>query len=115
MFELPDLDVTDRTLTERFSSTSSATSNNQSTSDELSYVNSSSNQEKKTVSFGNIEIRKHPIILGDHPSCRQGVPITIDWKHFEQTEQMIDEYESERMGSRRLKYQLALGPMTRKH
>jgi len=115
MFELPDLDVTDRTLTERFSSTSSVISNNQSTSDELSYVNSSSNQETKRVSFGNIEIRKHPIILGDHPSCRQGVPITIDWKHFEKTEQMIDEYESERMGSRRHKYQLALGPVTRKH
>jgi len=36
-------------------------------------------------------------------------------KHFEKTEQMIDEYETERLGSRRHKYQLVLGPMTRKY
>ena len=32
-------------------------------------------KKKKRVTFGNIEFRKYPIILGDHPDCTIGPPV----------------------------------------
>jgi len=32
---------------------------------------------KKHVCFGDCEIRKYPVILGDHPDCLMGPPVSI--------------------------------------
>jgi hypothetical protein len=32
-----------------------------------------------TIRWKSVEIREHPIIIGDNPSVMKGVPITIDW------------------------------------
>ena len=41
---------------------------------------------RKKVCFGDIQIREYPMILGDHPNTRSGLPIMIDWKHqYEET------------------------------
>ena len=34
---------------------------------------------KKRVSFTEIHIREHHVILGDHPCCTLGLPVTLDW------------------------------------
>lgn len=40
----------------------------------------------KKVCFGDISIREYPMILGDHPNARSGLPVMIDWHHqFEET------------------------------
>lgn len=31
----------------------------------------------KKVSFGLVEFRHHPIIMGDHPDCSQGPPVSL--------------------------------------
>ena len=31
--------------------------------------------KKKHVSFGSLEVRKYPIVLGDHPDCSMGPPV----------------------------------------
>lgn len=32
---------------------------------------------QKHVSFGDLEIRKYPVILGDHPDCTMGPPVSF--------------------------------------
>jgi hypothetical protein len=29
------------------------------------------------VSFGDLEVRKYPVMLGDHPECSMGPPVSI--------------------------------------
>jgi len=73
----------------------------------------SSEKLAKKVSFSSIEIRKYPIILGDHPNCKEGAPISIDWNYFEKNNHALDEYESTRSESRRSRKELVVGPNTR--
>lgn len=32
---------------------------------------------KKRVSFGDLQMRKYPVILGDHPECTMGPPVSL--------------------------------------
>jgi len=57
--------------------------------------------KKKCVQFGTISIRRHAITLGDHPGCRQGVPITLDWEYVQQPTIELTEYEEMRGDIRR--------------
>ena len=54
------------------------------------------NPNKLKVSFGDIEIRSHEIILGDNPGVSGGPPLTIDWEPFELSACSVDEYEYEK-------------------
>lgn len=47
---------------------------------------------EKSVTFGDIEIRDYPIILGDNPACT-GCPISIDWKSTSQQTRNMELYE----------------------
>jgi len=67
----------------------------------------------KQVSFGNVEIRKYPLILGDHPECCLGPPVTIDWEPFRCKCFSIDYYESKR-STRRSLNELKMGWIQRK-
>ena len=41
---------------------------------------------RKKVCFGDISIREYPMILGDHPNTRSGLPVMLDWQHqYEET------------------------------
>jgi len=54
--------------------------------------------QRKGVTFGTVQVREHPIILGDNPSVSSGPPITISWNHDPATVATLplDEYESSR-------------------
>jgi hypothetical protein len=53
---------------------------------------SSVDKPKKSVSFGDITIRDHPMIIGDSvPSC--GLPITIDWEAQSEVVLKVEDYE----------------------
>lgn len=47
----------------------------------------------KSVSFGNIEINEHDIILGNHPCVSSGPPIMLSWQPRSQFEFTVDDYE----------------------
>lgn len=60
----------------------------------------SEDKTKKSVSFGNITIREHPMIIGDSvPGC--GVPLTIDWEAQSEVVLKVEDYEKYRPERRR--------------
>jgi hypothetical protein len=37
--------------------------------------------ENKHVRFSTVEIREYAVIVGDHPCCSAGLPLSLDWKY----------------------------------
>eukprot|EP00529_Nitzschia_sp_RCC80_P013414 CAMPEP_0113464208 /NCGR_PEP_ID=MMETSP0014_2-20120614/13079_1 /TAXON_ID=2857 /ORGANISM="Nitzschia sp." /LENGTH=589 /DNA_ID=CAMNT_0000356275 /DNA_START=282 /DNA_END=2051 /DNA_ORIENTATION=- /assembly_acc=CAM_ASM_000159 len=58
-------------------SASSSFSNANSQSQDVNEANNS--KMKRNVSFGHIEIREHPIVLGDHPAVSSGPALSLGW------------------------------------
>jgi hypothetical protein len=54
------------------------------------------NTESKSVHFSALQIRTFPMILGDHPCCKTGLPVSLDWDHTKEEIVPIEEYESSR-------------------
>lgn len=52
--------------------------------------------EKKSVTFGSIEMNEHQVILGDNPSVSDGPPLTIAWKSHVSYSISVDEHEKSR-------------------
>jgi len=52
--------------------------------------------EKKTVQFHSLHIRTYNRVVGDHPCCTTGLPITLGWDYNDLTTVAIDEYETTR-------------------
>jgi hypothetical protein len=48
---------------------------------------------KKTVSFGVVQVQEYSVILGDHPKCKGGYPMSLDWAHTEPKEYDLDACE----------------------
>jgi hypothetical protein len=54
------------------------------------------NTKSKSVQFSALQIRSFPMILGDHPCCMTGLPVSLDWDHTKEEVVPIEEYESNR-------------------
>jgi hypothetical protein len=67
LFECPDV-----VLSEDDASSASASSSGKG-----------SVQSLKRVSFSTVEVREYSLTVGDHPFCRDGLPITLDWEFNE--------------------------------
>merc|ERR1712176_1236507 len=52
--------------------------------------------KKKSVGFGSINFRNYAVIMGDHPCCTMGCPLTLDWSFSEGEHVSVDEYENSR-------------------
>ena len=53
----------------------------------LSATNNKSKRHlKRRVSFQKIEVREYSLTVGDHPYCRDGLPLQLDWAHGPSTE-----------------------------
>jgi len=74
---------------------------------------SSSSSEQKKVHFGNLEMRNYAIVLGDHPDCSSGPPVSIGWEYSPAETVSIDKYESTKP-RRRSMDQLELNYFVRK-
>ena len=56
-------------------------------------------RSKKTVSFSNVSVQEHSVIVGDHP-CAMTLPIALGWDHTHPLTIRLDVYEQLR-GTRR--------------
>jgi len=52
-----------------------------------------SHQRKRKIRFGTVLVREYDIILGDHPCCSYGPPITIDWDYHQYEPIDVNVYE----------------------
>lgn len=51
----------------------------------------------KSVAFANITIREYPVVIGDHPCCSMGCPLSLGWEYIEPERPVsLDEYEAHR-------------------
>lgn len=41
--------------------------------------------KNRRVRFDKVEIREHSLVLGNHPWCRDGLSLELDWKHARKT------------------------------
>ena len=57
-------------------------------------------KSKKTVSFNNVSIQEHSIVVGDHP-CAMTLPIALGWQHAHPLTMRLDAYEQLRAPRRR--------------
>lgn len=57
--------------------------------------------KRRSVSFHQIELRHHDVIVGDNPSATGGPPIQIDWYPKRIETRGVDEYEDNRGPRRR--------------
>mmetsp|Transcript_18544 Transcript_18544/g.25713 ORF Transcript_18544/g.25713 Transcript_18544/m.25713 type:complete len:230 (+) Transcript_18544:54-743(+) len=72
-------------------------------------------KSKKNVSFDQIQVREYERALGDNPSVRQGVPISIGWNYTKQRTTSVDEYETNRPSEKRRPHkQLQIKAQTRR-
>jgi len=61
--------------------------------------------EPKKVSFGRCEIRVHKLIIGNHPCCTHGLPLSLGWEHAKNTLVCdVDDFESKRNPTRRTNF-----------
>lgn len=67
----------------------------------------SSTRKARSVGFGKIHVREHPMIVGDNPSCRSTLPVSLDWEYREYQPLCINAYEDNR-GLRRSRTELQL-------
>jgi hypothetical protein len=61
-----------------------------------SSTTTSSSSNKKRVSFAALHIRNHSVILGDHPCCTVGLPVTLDWTVESEISVDLEAYEATR-------------------
>ena len=61
-----------------------------------SSTSASSSSIKKRVSFAALHIRNHSVILGDHPCCTMGLPVTLDWTVESEISVDLEAYEATR-------------------
>ncbi|KAL7577466.1 hypothetical protein ACA910_004748 [Epithemia clementina (nom. ined.)] len=69
----------------------------------LTAVPSRKQQPLKHVSFGTVQIRCHELVVGDHPYCATGCPLSLGWQYSDDAVPCttLDEYEARRCGQRR--------------
>jgi hypothetical protein len=71
----------------------------------------------KCVTFGSVEIREYGRVLTEHPECRDGLAIGIDWKHAKKSiRASVDAFEKMkyRKGNRGKKRMVKLSTLEKK-
>ncbi len=93
------------------STTSTSTTSSSSSSNEQSCTPNTS--FRKSVKFESLHIRTFIRVLGDHPCCSTGLPVTFGWNPVEDTTIYLDDYETSR-SPRRSRKDMKLDDTTRK-
>lgn len=81
--------------------------------DEFSFEDET-NRHKKAVTFGEVTVREYEIIIGDHPNCRTGFPLSLGWNYINHCDVSVDHFEECRCDQRRSKADLYKTPNDRR-
>jgi hypothetical protein len=81
--------------------------------DSVSTTIKSKKANKASVTFGNVEVRSHEIILGDNPAVSEGPPVTIDWEPFGYAGCTVEKYEEGRKSCIRSYFEMKMPAPTR--
>lgn len=54
------------------------------------------NSQQNHVAFGDILAREFNVVMGDHPCCTMGCPLTLGWEYSQFPSVSVDEYEASR-------------------
>ena len=57
----------------------------------------------RKVKFADVRVQEHAITVGDHPICKDGLALSLDWAHAEEKVYNIDKYESRRQNENQLR------------
>eukprot|EP00526_Cylindrotheca_closterium_P000945 CAMPEP_0113648874 /NCGR_PEP_ID=MMETSP0017_2-20120614/25951_1 /TAXON_ID=2856 /ORGANISM="Cylindrotheca closterium" /LENGTH=241 /DNA_ID=CAMNT_0000561175 /DNA_START=32 /DNA_END=757 /DNA_ORIENTATION=+ /assembly_acc=CAM_ASM_000147 len=80
----------------------------------FSVHSSDTNKEAtKRVSFSEIDVVELPMILGDHPACRDGLPVQPAWDASDRYSVTVDSFEEKRSPRRRSGSQLYISSFDR--
>ena len=60
-------------------------------------------KKQHSVEFSSITLRTYPIILGDHPNCKFGAPLSIGWEYDQCDDLSVNIYEKYRVNRRKMK------------
>ena len=55
----------------------------------------------RVVGFGNVQVRHYNIVIGDHPLCTEGLPLSLGWNYTSDDDLTLDEYEAQRLPCRK--------------
>jgi hypothetical protein len=64
--------------------------------------------ESRHVRFGEMHVREYSQVLGDHPCCQEGPPISLGWDYSQEQTCSVDDYEAKRLQCRRTRHELRL-------
>lgn len=56
----------------------------------------SSSGSSKSVVFGDIRTRSYNVVMGDHPCCSMGCPLSLGWDYSQDPNISVDAYEATR-------------------
>jgi len=68
----------------------------------------SNKKGRRSVGFQTVQVREYERVIGDNPSCSNGAPISIGWRHVSEHSHTMDEYERKRAPYRRTQHDLVL-------
>lgn len=83
---IPPLDAISET--EDYSCGSFNSSTTQST-EKSSVCRKSSFLQRKRVSWDRIHTREFALVVGDHPLCQDGLPVSLDWQHTDRNAESL--------------------------
>lgn len=69
---------------------------------------------RRHVTFSSVQVREYSRILGDHPCCPSGPPLSLGWELEREDSFRLEEYEKEREPARRSKEDFRLGCQDRR-
>jgi hypothetical protein len=59
---------------------------------------------KKHVSWSSIQTREYALVVGDHPLCQDGLPVSLDWQYRDSSPNSLVTKEAPKVSERKQSY-----------
>ena len=69
--------------------------------------------KSSSVKFSKVHVRKYKVVIGDHPLCKEGCPLSLGWNYTESPSIDVDEFEELRIDQRRTRNHLRMSSRQR--